>query len=121
MEPHLERLRLRAPRSRRSARPGSARPPRTSIPAHPRRDRDAPQPTSSPASAAASSEPPQLRDRGLSLLTIFTAATLLIVALVCLVAGVDRWWILIPVMAVDLAVTVVVVAVIRLLDDGSEP
>jgi hypothetical protein len=121
MEPHLERLRLRAPRSRRIARPGSARPPRTSLPELSRRDRDAPQPTSSPASAVASGEPPQLRDRGLSLLTIFTAATLLIVALVCLVAGVDRWWILIPVMAVDLAVTGVVLAVmVRLLDDGSE-
>jgi hypothetical protein len=61
-----------------------------------------------------------LRDRGISLLAVFTAATLLIVALVCLVASVDHWWILIPVMAIDLAVTGAVLAVmVRLLDDGS--
>jgi hypothetical protein len=53
-------------------------------------------------------------------MTIFTGAMLLIVALVCLVADVDRWWILIPVMAIDLAVTGAVLAVMaRLLDDGS--
>jgi hypothetical protein len=121
VEPHLAQLRDLAAHSPRTARPGRARPPRTSIPAHPRRDRDAPQPTSSPAPAVASSEPPRLRDRGLTLLTIFTTATLLIVALVCLVGGVDRWWILIPVMAVDLAATgVVLAAMVRLLDDGSE-
>jgi hypothetical protein len=122
VESHLEQLRGLAPHPRRTAKPGSVRPPRTSSTAHPRRDRDAPQPTPSPAPAVPSREPSQLRDRGISLLTIFTAATLLIVALVCLVAGVDRWWILIPVMAVDLAVTgIVIAAMVRLLDDGSEP
>jgi hypothetical protein len=122
VEPHLEQLRGPAPGPRRTATPGSVRPPRTSRPAHPRRDRDAPQPTSSPTAAVPSGEPSRLRDRGISLLAIFTAATLLIVALVCLVAGVDRWWILIPVMAVDLAVTgIVLAAMVRLLDDGSEP
>jgi hypothetical protein len=61
-----------------------------------------------------------LRDRGIGLLAVFTTSTLLIVGLVCLVAGVDRWWILIPVMAVDLAVTGAVLAVmIRLLGDGA--
>jgi hypothetical protein len=40
--------------------------------------------------------------------------------LVCLVGSIDRWWILIPVMAIDLAVTAAVLAVmIRLLDDGA--
>ena len=44
-----------------------------------------------------------------------------VVALVCVVGSVDRWWILIPVMAVDFAVTGAVLAVmVRLLDDGSE-
>ena len=71
--------------------------------------------------AAPGSKSPPLRDRGISLLAIFTAATLLIVALVCVVGSVDRWWILIPVMAVDFAVTGAVLAVmVRLLDDGSE-
>ena len=44
-----------------------------------------------------------------------------IVALVCVVGSVDRWWILIPVMAVDFAVTGAVLAMmVRLLDDDSE-
>jgi hypothetical protein len=43
-----------------------------------------------------------------------------IVALVWLVGGVDRWWILIPVMAALLTVTgLVLTVVIRLLEDGS--
>jgi hypothetical protein len=51
---------------------------------------------------------------------VFTAATLVIVALICLVGSVDRWWILIPVMVIDLAVTTLVLTImIRLLDDGS--
>jgi hypothetical protein len=51
---------------------------------------------------------------------VFTASTLLIVGLVCLLAGIDRWWALIPVMAIDLAVTAAVLAVMhRLLDDGA--
>ena len=54
-------------------------------------------------------------------MTIFTAATLLIVALVCVVGSVDRRWIPIPVMAVDFVVTgAVLVVMVRLLDDGSE-
>ena len=121
MEPHLEQHRDLAAHPPRPARRGSARPPSTSTPAHPRRNRDARRPTSPSGPAVASSEPPQLRDRGITLLTIFTAATLLIVALVWLVGDVDRWWILIPVMAVDLAVTgIVLAAMVRLLDDGSE-
>jgi hypothetical protein len=111
---------LRQPHPRRGAAPAAARPTRTSIPARPRPSRGAPRPKTSPASPRPSSDAPPLRDRGISLLAVFTAATLLIVALVCLVAGVDRWWILIPVMAVDLAVTGAVLAVmVRLLGDGS--
>jgi hypothetical protein len=53
------------------------------------------------------------------MLAIFTGAMLLIVALVCLVGSVDRWWILIPAMAIDLALTGAVLAVvIWLLNDG---
>ncbi len=119
MEHRLEQLRQRQPPPRRRAAPTGAGPPRTSIPAGPRPERDAPRPVTSPASTGPSSDASPIRDRGISLLAIFTAATLLIVALVCLVGGVDRWWILIPVMAIDLAVTGAVLAVmVRLLDDG---
>jgi hypothetical protein len=69
---------------------------------------------------AADSESPPLRDRGISLLATFTAAMLLIVALVCVVGSVDRWWILIPVMAIDFAVTGALLAVMVRLLDGSE-
>ena len=123
MEPRLEHLQQPAPRTRRTAAPRVARPGRTSPPARsrPRQDHHATRPKSPPAAAAPGNESPPLRDRGISLLTIFTAATLLIVALVCVVGSVDRWWILIPVMAVDFAVTGAVLAVmVRLLDDGSK-
>jgi hypothetical protein len=77
-----------------------------------------PEQTSVPAAADEATGP--LRDRGVTLLAIFTGAALLIVALVCLVADVDRWWILIPVMAVDFAVTGAVLTIMaRLLDDDS--
>jgi hypothetical protein len=53
------------------------------------------------------------------LLGAFTAAMLSIVALVVLVGAIDRWWILVPVMAIDLAVTAVVLAMMTsLLNDG---
>jgi hypothetical protein len=121
VEPRLEHLRQPDPRTRRPATPRVARPPRTSLPARPRPDHRAPRPKSRPTPTVTGSESPPLRDRGISLLLIFTAATLLIVALVCVVGSVDRWWILIPVMAVDFAVTGAVLAVmVRLLDDGSE-
>jgi hypothetical protein len=118
VEPRLEHLRHPGPHSRRGAPPRVARPPRTSVPARPRPrpDDGATRPKSSPTP-----ESPPLRDRGISLLTIFTAAALLIVALVCVVGSVNRWWILIPVMAVDFAVTGAVLAMmVRLLDDDSE-
>jgi hypothetical protein len=119
VEPRLEHRRQPAPHARRTATPRVARAPRTSLPARsrPHADHRATRPNSPPAPGGKS---PPLRDRGISLLAIFTAATLLIVALVCVVAGIDRWWILIPVMAVDLTVTGAVLAVmVRLLNDGS--
>jgi hypothetical protein len=112
----LDQLQHRNPRPRRGPVPPAARPERTSTPTPRQPSDDAPPPKTAPADAA--SQP--LRDRGVSLLAIFTGATLFIVALVCLVAGVDRWWILIPVMAIDLTVTGAVLAVMaRLLNDGS--
>lgn len=52
------------------------------------------------------------------LLIVFTASALLIVALVVLVGAVGHWWILIPVMTVDFAVTAaVLVTVAKLLEE----
>jgi hypothetical protein len=60
-----------------------------------------------------------LTDRGLSLLIVFTASALTVVALVVLVGVVGEPWILAPVMAVDFGVTAaVLVTVARLLDDS---
>ena len=62
--------------------------------------------------------PPPLADHGITLLLIFTASALLIVALVVVAGAVGHWWILIPVMTVDFAVTAAVLAtVVRLLGD----
>jgi hypothetical protein len=58
-----------------------------------------------------------ITDRGLSLLVVFTASALTVVALVVLVGVVGEPWILAPVMAVDFGVTAaVLVTVARLLD-----
>jgi hypothetical protein len=60
-----------------------------------------------------------LSDRGLEFMAAFIAAMLLMVAMAVVVGMVNAGWILIPVMAVDFAVTGAVLAmVIRLLDDG---
>jgi hypothetical protein len=58
-------------------------------------------------------------DRGVILLVVFTASALTIVSLVVLVAVIGSWWTLIPVMAVDLALTAaVLVTVAKLLEDS---
>ena len=63
--------------------------------------------------------PPPLADRGIILLIVFTASALTIVALVVLVAAIGSWWTLIPIMAVDFAVTAaVLVTVAKLLEDS---
>lgn len=60
-----------------------------------------------------------LRDHGLTLLTVFTLAMLVMVGLAVLTAIVGEWWILVPVMTVDLAVTAAVLAsLVRLLNSG---
>jgi hypothetical protein len=53
------------------------------------------------------------------LLIVFTASALTIVALVVLIAAIGSWWTLIPVMAVDFAVTAaVLITVAKLLEDS---
>jgi hypothetical protein len=53
------------------------------------------------------------------LLAVFTASTLLMVALVVFIGALGRWWTLIPVMALHLAVTAaVLMTVTRLLEDA---
>jgi len=65
--------------------------------------------------------PPPEQDRGLGLLIMFTAGALVMVALIVLTAAVDRGWMLIPVIAIDLVVTTAVLASIaRLLNVGSD-
>jgi hypothetical protein len=57
------------------------------------------------------------------LLSVFLAATLVMVVAVIVVGTVDRWWVLVPVMLVDFAVTFGVIAYIArlLVDDGESP
>jgi hypothetical protein len=65
--------------------------------------------------------PPLKPDRGLGLLIVFTGGVLVMVALISLTAVVGTWWMLIPVMTIDFAVTVAVLAsIVRLLDHGSD-
>jgi len=112
------------PRNRRPRRdppvrtraPGSAP---TAPSASTRRGHVAPPPPGAPPDS--SRGPAPLRDRGSVLLLVFTSALLVMVGLISLAAVVDRTWILIPVMAIDLAVTAAVLAsVFRLMgnDDG---
>jgi hypothetical protein len=79
-------------------------------------------PVSSGGDAAEPPEPQQQQrdvDSGLILLLTFTVAMLVMVGMATLAAVVDRMWILIPVMAVDLIVTVGVIASIAgLLNNG---
>jgi hypothetical protein len=77
---------------------------------------------------ARSAEPPSgsndtvRPDRGVGLMLIFTAATLLMVLAVAAVTVVDRWWVLVPVMLLDFVVTFAVIAtIVRLLRDDGKP
>lgn len=51
-------------------------------------------------------------DRGLALLTLFTAGVLAMVALITLTAIVGSWWVLVAVLVVDFGVTAAVLAII---------
>jgi hypothetical protein len=71
------------------------------------------------ATAERDAAPP--RDHGLSLFAVFTVAMLVMVGLAVLTATVGQWWMLVPVMIVDLAATTAVLASFAsLLGDGSE-
>lgn len=105
-----------------NARPRLSRRPTATMRPRPRRQ-PAP-PLSRPRPNPGSPQRPEpdagpLRDRGLTLLTVFTLATLVMIGLATLTAIVGEWWILIPVMTVDLAVTAAVLAsLVRLLNSG---
>ena len=71
-------------------------------------------------SSTSERRPPPLADHGLTLLIIFTASALLVVALVVLAGAVGQMWILAPIMIVDFAVTAaVLVTVAKLLEDSN--
>jgi hypothetical protein len=73
-----------------------------------------------PAGAPPDSSRGPLRDRGSVLLLVFTSALLVMVGLISLASIVDRAWILIPVMAIDLTVTGAVLAtVVKLMDNDT--
>jgi hypothetical protein len=53
---------------------------------------------------------------------VFFGATILMVVAVVLVGAVGQWWVLVPVMLVDLTVTFAVLAsIVRLLGDDNTP
>ena len=114
MAPRLEHPRspLRPPRSPASG----TRPPRPSLPAPVRASRAYRPPNPPPEPI---DEPTPLPDRGLELIVAFVAAVFVMVAMAVVVGMVDAGWVLIPVMAVDFAVTAgVLTMVVRLLNDG---
>lgn len=114
---------LRPPVNRRVRRAAAARvrPPRPQLlPGTPASGVDRPRQHRSKPSVPTRQLAP-IRDRGLGLLIVFTAGALVMVALISLTAVVGSWWMLVPVMAVELAVTVAVLAsVVRLLDHESD-
>jgi hypothetical protein len=75
----------------------------------PRRPLDPRQPAEA---SVAEPRPPALADRGVVLFGLFTVSALAITAIVVLVGAIARWWILIPVMAVDFAVTAAVLVTV---------
>jgi hypothetical protein len=98
-------------KSRRPAPPPCARP----APCPSARPAQPPGVRPSPAETGAS-----LPDRGIPVLLVFVAATLIMVAGVTLVGAVDQWWILAPVMLVDFILTFIVIALIlELLGEGA--
>ena len=109
----------RPPLTRRRASTARSRPARPPAPARPTAaGHDRPPPHASMRALPDRDSSP-IRDRGLTLLIVFTTAMLAIVGLAAITAVVGRWWILVPVMAVDLAVTAAVLAsVAKLLNDG---
>jgi len=117
--PSAEHPSLPRNRSPRRDPPARTRAPRSApTSASTRRGHVAPPPPGAPADS--SRGPAPLRDRGSVLLLVFTSALLLMVGLISLAAVVDRAWVLIPVMAIDLTVTTAVLAtVLRLMGNDN--
>ena len=68
------------------------------------------------------SEPSSGWSGGEFLLLVFLGATIIMVVAVVLVGAVGQWWVLVPVLVVDLTVTFVVLAsIVRLIDDDTAP
>ena len=97
----------RPPRTRRRVDAGEAAA-RSQPPAPPRSARPSPAETTAPRT-----------DRGIRFLLVFVAAMLIMVAGVTLVGAVGQWWVLVPVMLVDLILTYIVLAlIVELLGEG---
>lgn len=74
-----------------------------------------------PATDTGGGPPRGLRDRGVGIVAAFTAATLLMVVAIIVLASVDSWWVLVPVMLVDFAATFGVLrGITRLLSDDGD-
>jgi hypothetical protein len=76
-----------------------------------------------PARPTRSAAADEQRDAGLNVLLAFLAAALVMVGAVALVAVVGRWWVLLPVMCIDVAAASGVLACVAWLlrDDGESP
>jgi hypothetical protein len=109
-----------------SAQRGAASGGRAGTAHMPRPERSSPvarerQPVSSRADPAAAVSPPARSAGGLSMLLVFTAAVLAVTLAVVVLAIANQWWVLVPVMLVDFAVTIGVTAMtLHLLADGAE-
>jgi hypothetical protein len=85
-------------------------------------DRVEPRVVASPPRPYTESERSSGRSGGEFLLLVFFGATILMVVAVVLVGAVGQWWVLVPVMLVDLTVTFAVLAsIVRLLGDDNTP
>ena len=116
MAPRVEELRPPVDRHVGRAATTGVRPPRRGHTTSARDGQDGRHATEPPVPER---RPPPPADGGLILLIVFTASALAIVALVVLVGAIGSWWILIPVMAVDFAVTAaVLITVAKLLEDS---
>jgi hypothetical protein len=86
----------------------------------PRRHPPSPSTGSSRVGPALDAEPSPGGSRGDVLLLVFFVATLIMVAAIVVVGSVTSFWVLAPVMLLDVLVTIIVIAsIVRLLgDDG---
>jgi hypothetical protein len=71
-------------------------------------------------SSTSERRPPPLADHALTLLIVFTASVLFVVALVVLAGAVGQMWILVPIMIADFAVTAAVLVAVAKLLEGAD-